>query len=138
MIIKCSECGQKNRVPAARVDLAATCGKCEQPLAVVGIPHAVKPADFDDLIANSPLPVVVDFWAPWCGPCRMVAPEVEKLAAAHDDVIVVKLNTQAYPQIAVREGVQGIPLFAVYRDGKRLTSQAGYMKAAQLSTALNL
>ena len=137
MIIKCS-CVQKNRVPASRTDQVATCGKCGGALRVTGVPRSVKPADLDDLIANSPLPVFVDFWAPWCGPCRAVAPEVEKLASRHDDVVVVKLNTQDHPQIAQREGVKGIPMFAVYEGGSRKASQAGYMSADKLETQLGL
>ena len=135
MIIKCS-CGQKNRVPASKTDQEAKCGKCGDALRVTGVPRSVKPADLDDLIANSPLPVFVDFWAPWCGPCRMVAPEVEKLAQKRDDVVVVKLNTQDHPQIAQREGIRGIPMFAVYQDGKRKKDRAGYMKAAALEQLL--
>lgn len=138
MIIKCSQCSQKNRVPAARLGEHPTCGSCKEALAVTGTPRSVKPAELDDLIAHSELPVLVDYWAPWCGPCRAVAPEVEKLAARRRDVVVVKLNTEDHPQIAAREGIQGIPMFAVYKNGGRVASQAGYMKSEQLESALGI
>lgn len=139
MIVKCQSCGQKNRIPGARLEDGGKCGKCGEKLEPTGEAHPVGAADFDDLIANSPLPVLVDFWAPWCGPCRMVAPEVEKLAAAQKgDVLVVKLNTQEHPSIAQREGVRGIPMFGLYRDGERVGSATGYMDAAALGRQLGL
>lgn len=133
MIIKCSECGQKNRVPAARVALAATCGKCEHPLTVVGVPHAVKPADFDDLIANSPLPVVVDFWAPWCAPCRMIGPILDDLATRYDgQVKVVKVNVDEEPELANAFQVRGIPTIVGVKDGRVAGQQVGFRGAQAL------
>jgi len=120
MIIKCNECGQKNRVAANRLDDGATCGACKSTLPGTGRVHKVKPEVLDNLIANSPMPVLVDYWSPTCGPCLMVAPELEALAASKDDVVVVKLNTQNYPHVAMREGIRGIPMFIVYKDGERL------------------
>lgn len=138
MIIKCPNCSQKNRIPAARLSDGAKCGKCEQALRATGVARPVDATELDDLIANSPLPVVVDFWAPWCGPCRAAAPEVERLAATRSDLMVVKLNTDEHPQVAAREGVRGIPMFAVYRDGRRLNTATGMMRAEQLASALGI
>lgn len=139
MIIKCQHCGQKNRVPSARLDEGGTCGKCGEALEPTGVARGITAKQFDDLVANSPVPVLVDFWAPWCGPCRMVAPEVEKVAAAQKGkVLVAKLNTEKYPGIAQREGVRGIPMFALYRDGERVTTASGYMQASELERALGL
>lgn len=139
MIIKCRSCGQKNRVPASRVDQKAKCGKCGADVEATGAPVSVDADAFVDLVENSPLPVLVDFWAPWCGPCRMVAPEVEKVASQFaGQVVVAKLNTQDHPAVAQREGVRGIPMFALYKDGKRVKTQAGYMPAADLTRVMGL
>jgi thioredoxin 2 len=139
MIVKCQNCGQKNRVPGARLEDGGKCGKCGETLEATGRANSISAADFDDLLVNSPLPVLVDFWAPWCGPCRMVAPEVEKLAAAQKgDVLVVKLNTQEHPSIAQREGVRGIPMFGLYRNGQRVGTATGYMDADALQRQLGL
>jgi len=139
MVIKCRSCGQKNRVPAARVGDVAKCGKCGAEVPVTGHPVAVSAADFDDLVKSSPLPVLVDFWAPWCGPCLMAAPEVEKLAAEYvGRVVVVKLNTQDHPSVAQREGVRGIPMFALYEEGRRVRTHAGYTSAADLARTMGL
>lgn len=139
MVIQCPECGQKNRIPAARVDQVAKCGQCGADLRATGEPVAVGPKSFRDLVDHSPLPVVVDFWAPWCGPCRMAAPEVAKLAERHaGEVVVVKVNTEDHPDIAQQEGVRGIPMFALYQNGERKATQTGLMKADQLARALGL
>lgn len=139
MILKCQECGQKNRVPAAKIEDGARCGNCGAELQATGTPVEVNEEAFRDLVENSPLPVVVDFWAPWCGPCRMVAPEVEKLAARFEGkVVVVKLNTEKHPAVAQQEGIRGIPMFGLYKNGERAATQTGYMSADQLAAGLNL
>lgn len=138
MIIVCKDCGQKNRIPAAKTDKQGKCGKCEASIRATGSPHAVSDEALGALIAHSPLPVLIDFWAEWCGPCRMVAPQLEQLAASRDDVVVVKLNTERYPQVAAREGVRGIPMFALYKDGKRQATTSGYQTAQALEAALGI
>lgn len=139
MIVRCPNCDQKNRIPAARVDQTAKCGNCGDQITATGRPVAVNPEAFRDLVENSPLPVFVDFWAPWCGPCKMVAPEVDELARRLDGAVVVaKLDTQKHPTAAQQEGVRGIPMFALYRHGERVASQAGYMKADQLAQVFDL
>jgi thioredoxin 2 len=139
MIVKCQHCGQKNRVPTTRLADGGKCGKCGESLQVTGRANPIDAATFDDLVKNSSLPVLVDFWAPWCGPCRMVAPEVEKVAASQKDkLLVVKLNTQEHPDVAQREGVRGIPMFGLYQGGQRVKTAAGYMNADALQQRLDL
>lgn len=139
MIVKCDGCGQKNRIPAARVAQDATCGKCRAPIDPTARPQAVTADELDDLIARSALPVLVDFWAPWCGPCRMVAPELERLAERNRGrLLVVKLNTEEHQALARREGVRSIPMFGLYSGGRRLKTAVGYQPASQLERALGI
>ncbi len=88
---------------------------------------------FDAVVASSSLPVVVDFWAPWCGPCRMVAPELEKVArSAAGELLVVKVNTEALPALGDRFGIQSIPTMAVFRDGGEIARTAGARPASDI------
>src|SRR5688572_23751338 len=102
MIRECPSCGSKNRVPAAKLAQRPKCGRCHTELGAPDEPFALESAAaFDELVSASPLPVLVDFWAAWCGPCRAVAPEVEKLARRHaGHVVVAKLDTEQVPDVA--------------------------------------
>src|SRR5271155_2639923 len=106
MIVQCSSCSRSNRVPAARLNAKGRCAACKAALVPLAHPIALGSAEeFDELIRDAPVPVLVDFWATWCGPCRAVAPEVAKLAGQRTgSVVVAKVDTDALPDVAGRFG----------------------------------
>ena len=132
LIGACPNCGQRNRVTFGTAE--ARCGRCKTPLPRVAEPVEVPDAStFDALVTSAAHPVVVDFWAPWCGPCRMVAPELARVAASNAGrFMVVKVNTDAVPELGERFRIRSIPTMAVFQGGKEVARTSGAMPAAQI------
>ncbi len=130
--IVCPHCDSINRVPAARLAERPKCGKCGNPL-FTGHPVELGDHNFQKHISRNDIPVLVDFWAPWCGPCRMMAPAMEQAAAnLEPNVRVAKLNTEEARQTASMFGIQSIPTVILFKNGMEAARQSGAMDAGTL------
>lgn len=130
--IVCPMCEAVNRIPATRIGEGPNCGNCHQPL-FSGLPIELTAANFRKQTTRNDIPILVDFWAPWCGPCKMMAPAFEQAAAQIEPrARFAKVNTEAEPVLGAQFGIQSIPTLALFREGREIARQAGALSAADI------
>ena len=136
----CPSCGAENRIPPDKLDKIAKCGQCKERLGPPDRPVVIQSAaEFSELVGHSALPVLVDFWAPWCGPCRTVAPELEKLAQQKAGrALVAKVDTERLPEVAAQFGIRSIPTLIRFDAGQETKRVSGAMAAPQIAHTFGL
>src|SRR5215831_42818 len=133
MIRQCPACGKKNRIPAEHLVDEGRCGACKATLPPVAEPIDVNTATFNEIVSGARVPVLIDFWAAWCGPCRMAAPEVKRVASEMPGrAIVLKVDTEKWPELAQRFNVMSIPNFVVMKNGEVVRQQPGLVDHRQM------
>jgi thioredoxin 2 len=134
ILLNCPKCGRRNRMRCEGLGKVFRCGQCQSEFQPVDEPVDVRDdLSFDALISHSAVPVLVDFWAPWCGPCKMVAPEVRKIASeTAGRLLVAKVNAEEVPSLSQRFRVTAIPTMTLFQNGLEVARQAGAMPAPQI------
>jgi thioredoxin 2 len=139
IVTSCPSCGQRNRLVYERLGEQVRCAKCKNTIGAPNQPIDVtSTADFDHLVTHASLPVIVDYWAPWCGPCRMVAPELQKVAARQAGrALVVKVNTDQLTDLGQRFNIRSIPTLAVFAGGREITRVSGARPAEDIEALVD-
>jgi thioredoxin 2 len=136
MLIKCPHCQKLNRLPINRLSEKPICGVCKASL-LLG-PTEADQTSFQEILKTSKLPVIVDFWAPWCGPCKMFSPSFQSSAQKHGEQILhIKLDTEANPSIGQQFNIRSIPTLAIFKNGTEVERISGALPAAQLEQLVN-
>lgn len=136
MIIQCPHCSKGNRVPAEKLNQSPVCGACKKDL--LSLPINATAANFSELISQTSLPVIVDFWAPWCGPCKMFGPSFQASAIAHaNQVLFVKVDTESEKMLGAQFNIRSIPTLAGFKNGKEVHRVSGALPPAQLEQFIN-
>lgn len=134
--IACRSCGKLNRIDLAKAALAPKCGACGKPISV-GQPVAISDRTMEKVVTGTDVPVLVDFYADWCGPCKVMAPQIEEMAKAHAGrALKAKLDTDASPEMARRFRISGIPTLIVFRNGREVAREVGAVPRAALEALL--
>ena len=137
MIIVCASCGAKNRVPEEKLTAQPSCGQCHQPLLPLA-PIELNEQNFSNYITNSDLPILIDLWAEWCGPCKMIAPVLEELAGDYDGKAdILKLDVDENPSTAAKYEVMSIPTLIVFKDGEAVDKVVGFQPKENLAEVLD-
>jgi thioredoxin 2 len=134
MIRPCPACSKLNRVPSPHLHYTGRCGACKAELPALDAPIEVESAaEFDDLVRGAKVPVLVDFWAEWCGPCKLAGPQVKEAAKRlRGDAVVAKVDTERLGELAARYGIRAIPSFFVFKGGAKVAEAQGYSDARRL------
>ena len=133
LVFRCDRCGAMNRIALLAAGRQPICGRCKADLDISGAPAQVDLAGLERAVASAPVPVLVDFWAPWCAPCRAFAPTLERFAREQAGrVVVLKLDTEAHADAAARFGIQAIPTLAAFRGGREVERVSGALPIDEL------